>query len=235
MFARRVVIAFLASAIPLLSLRAQDSTATITGRVTDSSDVAVAGAEVFVHRGAARSISDSLGRFRLTRVAPGERTIVVRRPGYRSATLTLLLAPGSTRDIGVRLATLPAPLDTIVTEARATSENLRRNGFYQRRKFGFGDFVDRDAISRMRPFDLTSLLRRLPFVDVVERLGRRQVLLQNGRCRPLLYVDGMRVPDLVDIPVELVDGVEVYRRAVEVPVEFTRAGSACGAVIIWTR
>jgi len=235
MFARRMLVAALTLTIPMSALHGQDTTATVTGRVSDSAGVAIVGAQVFVNRVGPRSLSDSSGRFRLVGLAAGARMIVVRRVGYHSATLTLSLARGETRDVTVRLAALPVPLDTIVSEAQATSENLRRNGFYARRRLGFGYFLSRDEIERMRPVTLTDVLRRLPFLHVSEHLGRTSVVTQDRTCRPVLYLDRMPVADVDGIPVEIVDGLEWYRHATEVPVEFVRPGAACAALLIWTR
>ena len=235
MFARITHVAALALLIPLSSPLAQDTTATVTGTITDSAGVPLAGAQVFVNRVGPRSTSDAQGRFRLVGLAPGYRLIGIRRLGYHSATVTLSLARGQTRDVTVRLAVLPVPLDTVVSEARATSENLRRNGFDARRRSGFGYFLTRDDIDRMRPVDLTNLLRRLPFLRVTERLGRIWVTTQSGTCRPVIYLDRMPMPDVLDLPVDFVDGIEWYRHTAQVPVEFVRARATCAALIIWTR
>jgi hypothetical protein len=235
MFARDMLLAALAMTMPCASPLAQDTTATVTGSIVDTTGVAIVGAQVFVNRVGPRSTSDARGRFRLVSLAAGELMIVVRHLGYHSATVKLTLARGETREIAVRLAPLPVPLDTIVSEAQATSENLRRNGFYARQRAGFGYFLTRDEIERMRAIDLNDLLRRLPFLQVSERLGRTRVTTQNGTCRPVLYLDRMPVPDLDVIPVEIVDGVEWYHHAADVPVEFVRPRATCAALIIWTR
>lgn len=235
MFALYTRLAALAVAIPLASTVAQDTTATVTGSITDTSGIAIVGAQIFVNRVGPRSTSDSRGRFRLVGLAAGDRMIVVRHMGYHSATIKLSLALGETREVAVRLALLPVPLDTIVSEAQATGENLRRNGFSARQRFGFGYFLTRDEIERMRPINLTDVLRHLPFLQVNEHLGRTWLTTENGTCRPILYLDRMPVPDVNDIPVEIVDGVEWYRHAMDVPVEFVRPGATCAAVVIWTR
>ena len=68
MFARITHVAALALLIPLSSPLAQDTTATVTGTITDSAGVPLAGAQVFVNRVGPRSTSDAQGRFRLVEI-----------------------------------------------------------------------------------------------------------------------------------------------------------------------
>lgn len=215
---------------------AQDTTAVVTGRVVDSAGTALAGAEVFVREPAMRVRVDSAGHFRLAPLPAGERLVTARRLGYRSATERVTLQRGERRELTFRLAVLPAPLDSVVSEAQATSENLRRSGFTRRQRMGFGYFVTRDEIAQQRPFDLYDLFQRVPFVQVVRgRAGGRLLVLQPGNCRPRVYLDGLPTIGLEAIPPEIVDGIEVYRHATDIPIEFSASGRACGAVLVWTR
>lgn len=234
---RALLLAALLMAVAASSvLRAQQAPATVTGRVTDSSAAPLAGVEVSASRPTVRTTTGADGRFRLSGLEPGDHVLTFRRIGVRSLAIHVALEPGETRDTVVVLAMLPVPLDTIRTEAEALEENLRQAGFYRRQRMGFGDFVTRADIARMPATDVWAVLRRVPFVDVLEAgAGRRFVLMASGTCRPVLYVDGIRTPDLVGIPVEIIDGIEVYRRPALVPVEYSAAGRACGAVLIWTR
>lgn len=235
MHARVILAGVFALATPLATSVAQGTTATLTGHVTDTAGTALAGAVITVSRVGPRGRSDPSGAFRITGIRPGTRIVVVQHPRYHSATLKLSLRRGETRDTTVRLQVLPVPLDTVKTEARATSENLQRNGFYTRQRLGFGYFLDRDAIARMPGYDIADILRHVPFVQVLGTPGLPVLLLSPSNCRPAVYVDGLPNPYIGDIPVEIVDGVEVYRHATDVPVEYTHGRSPCGAVLIWTR
>ena len=228
--------ALLAAAVIPAGLGAQDAPAIMTGRVTDSSAAPLQGVEVTSSRPQARAVTDADGRFRLAALEPGDQVLTFRRVGLRSLAIHVALQPGEVRDTAVVLAMLPVPLDTIRTEADALEENLRQAGFYRRQKMGFGDFLTRADIARMPAADVWSVLRRIPFVDVLDAgPGRRLVLMASGTCRPQLYLDGLRTPDLIGIPVDIIDGIEVYRRATLVPVEYNAGGRACGAVLFWTR
>ena len=53
-----------------------------------------------------------------------------------------------------------------------------------------------------------------------------------------LFLDGMRVPadQLETVWLDQLAGVEVYKHAFDVPVEFqTPFGGECGAVLMWSR
>lgn len=236
MFRPVLVAALLAIASAAAPAAAQQNPSAIVGVVTDSGNGPLQGVEVTSSRPALRATTDRAGRFRLAGLEPGEQVLTFRRVGYRSLAIHIVLQPGETRDTAVALAVLPVPLDTIRTEAEALQENLRQAGFYRRQQMGLGDFLTRAEIARGAAFDVWAVLRRIPFVDVLDAgPGRRFVLMANGTCRPLLYVDGLRTPDLIGIPVEIIDGIEVYRRPALVPVEYNAGGRACGAVLIWTR
>jgi hypothetical protein len=49
------------------------------------------------------------------------------------------------------------------------------------------------------------------------------------------YGSAMAVPDLRDIPVESLSGVEYYAGDAQTPSEFAGEGSACGTIAFWTK
>jgi hypothetical protein len=61
----------------------------------------------------------------------------------------------------------------------------------------------------------------------------------SGLCRPNVYLDGMLLGSNEDLDfmanVSSLEGVEVYTSAGQAPVEFSRAGSSCGSLVLWTR
>ena len=53
-------------------------------------------------------------------------------------------------------------------------------------------------------------------------------------CRPQVYVNGIPyTPGLLDIPIETIAGIEVYRSISQMPVEY-RDPSGCGVILVWT-
>jgi hypothetical protein len=68
-----------------------------------------------------------------------------------------------------------------------------------------------------------------------------QYILGTPSCMVKVYLDGVQVRDLFDLPIDnlispsLVHAVEVYRRASELPAEFGGSDARCGVAAIWTR
>lgn len=215
---------------------AAQQAATVTGRVTDSTGAPLARVQVTSTRPARTATSDEDGRYRLDGLWPGQQTLTARRVGTRSSTVTVTVEPGAVRTVDFRLDVLAVALDTIVTEAEAIEETLEEAGFYRRQRMGFGEFVTRSELERMNAIDLWDVMRRIPFLEVVDRGGgRRYLFTAEGRCRPHIFVDGLTAIDLDGIPLSMVYGIEVYRRASQVPLEYSAAGRACAAVLVWTR
>ena len=100
----RVAVA-LALAVACLAIaphaRAQDAepTVTLSGRVTDGEGRAVGGAEIIVAGidGSVRTGED--GRFRISGIDPGARTVTARRLGFAPATIAELLANENWREV----------------------------------------------------------------------------------------------------------------------------------------
>jgi carboxypeptidase family protein/TonB-dependent receptor-like protein len=218
-------------------------------RVTDSSNGApVVDAEVWV--GNTRSATDSLGRALLP-LRGGHATVVVRRIGYGDERREVRAGPGS---LDVALTPAPVAVGTVAASSRRMplSPPLRR--FYERMERGRGSFVTREQIDRRKPRRLTDLFREIPGVRVAPTpRGERLVMTgatpamyrvdprwEPGDCPVQYYLDGISYqPDYAGVPNDVrpdeVEGIEVYRRLSEVPVEYRRPGAECGVVLIWLR
>jgi hypothetical protein len=80
--------------------------------------------------------------------------------------------------------------------------------------------------------------RELPLADPIDPRSPRA-------CYAQVYLDGMRiysirqngmaVPDLRDIHVESLAGVEYYAGEAQTPSEFAGEGAACGTILFWTK
>jgi hypothetical protein len=235
--------------------RAQQPTASTTQdrflvvHVTDASTgTGVADAEVWV--GGTRTSTDSAGHALLP-LRHDRETVLVRRIGYGDERRDVSTAPGA-----LEVALTPAPVALGGVQAAAQrmpmSPPLRR--FYERMEHGRGSFVTREQIDRRKPRRLTDLFREIPGVRVATTSrGDRLVMTgatpamyrvdprwEAGDCPVQYYLDGMSYqPDFAGVPNDVrpdeVEGIEVYRRLSEVPVEFRRPGAECGVVLIWLR
>ena len=80
--------------------------------------------------------------------------------------------------------------------------------------------------------------RELPLADPVDPRSPRacyaQVFLDGMRIYSIRH-NGMAVPDLRDIRVESLAGVEYYAGEAQTPSEFAGEGAKCGTIAFWTR
>ena len=152
-----------------------------------------------------------------------------------------------------------------VTGEPVREVGLAGRGFEERRKMGFGRFYDSEELREMEHLKLADVLRRKGGVEIVpwsSPAEPRGYVAMSSRfrdrtggltCFMSVYLDGRMLwrggnqktpeeltahppPNLATIlGVHQVDGIEVYRSAAGIPVEFGGASGQCGAVVIWTR
>lgn len=155
-------------------------------------------------------------------------------------------------------------LNVVAARRSASAVRLEGTGFVSRRHTNAGLFLTREEIERQNPMEMTAVVRMLPGVILVPSDPAAQggdVVMRGSSCLPSVWVDGAmvrpggyRTPDqhrvrkptlyhtvsfwmsfdeLVD-PDE-VEGLEVYRSALEVPAVFAGANPTCGALVVWRR
>ena len=218
----------------------------LTGTVVDANTKQpIAGAQVAISGAAISANTNERGVFTLSGAPGGTQTLLIRALRYAPEQRTVDLFGETPLSIDVRLTSLKHVLDTI----RVTASRLYAaggNGFAQRRKSGFGTYLDSADIERTRPFEATRLLRSLNGIDVVGT-GINQRILMRGvmyPCEPSIVIDGVRLPDLTGadlnmmVAPEEIAGMEVYTSAGTVPAQFkglSQASMRCGAVVVWTK
>ncbi len=242
----------------------------IRGKVTDdSTSRPIAGAEVILRDSAGQmvgvEVTDRSGYFEMA-VAAGVYSFQVLRMGFEPTyTSEFRLAEGMpAMDVTITLPHVPILLDPAVVEGdRQPFAPGPLEGFYARKRRGWGIQLDREAIEAKVPVQVTDIFRNLPGVRVVG-LGRNRYTIEmvgqppripsrsinpEGRtgdalapvrgCPISYWVDGIPYrPDERGINEFLVSGieaVEVYRRASETPAEFLDSRSRCGVIVIWTK
>jgi hypothetical protein len=133
---------------------------------------------------------------------------------------------------------VPADIDGVVVRSSVDDSKGRLTEFYEhKRQSRFGYFFERPEIERRGPAHTSELLRTLRGVHLspVGTVGNR-VLLRG--CRPMVWLNGLRVPeaevDEVAHPDE-VDALEVYVSMIGMPARLVDLVGKCGAVVIWTR
>lgn len=201
--------------------------------------------------------TDSLGHFQIPLRRLGVYRVRVRGRGYPDVSQVVLTEAYPFHSIEIRLrqgATLLAPITML---ARAQSlPRPEMQAFHHRLRDGRGSFITRDDVESIRPGYISQMMEWSPGV-FVRRGGpagedrllmvRRVIEGQIVECPMRVLVDGELVnaraasgevaPVAIDGMVDqsMVDGIEIYVNAGEVPAELTNAPAGCGAAAVWTR
>ena len=219
---------------------APPSATTVTGIVSDSAGVGIAGANLALLGTAAQTYSDSAGVFRLAAASPGDYRLLVRRIGFRPETLAVAIAADRALEVQVRLDAAPQRIAPVVVAARSRYSGPLR-GFNERRDRGNGHFFTAEDIARRNPRVVSDLLRTVPGTRINYVNGQNIITFRGLRCSPLLWVDGAPAsaayldPDIFSVT--SLAGIEVYPGPATVPAELTwlRGKSACGVIAVWTK
>ena len=273
--------------IVLHAASASAQNAALAGRVLRAGSTSpIVGAEVTLTPRGVRAVTDTAGEFRFDAVPAGYVMIHVRRIGFAPDSLGVQLPLAAAIDIELRETV--QNLDTVSVSGR--EDVLARGklaGFYERKKFGIGRFLEEKDIEKM-------LSRRLADIIVARMPGTRaarsikagsatyiatvrmapRALVGSGTasptsgsvpggafssraprmttCYPDVYLDGVVVYssgseegnpmgaeavlfDVNSINPGAVSAIEFYAGAAQMPAQYNRTGSACGALLIWTK
>jgi hypothetical protein len=182
--------------------------------------------------------ADSFGVFRLEGLPEGVSSIVVRRLGYRARVFTVVVEPRAANRLDAVLTPVPRELGGMRVSAKVDEPKGRLRDFYEHRERAqFGYFIDLDEIAKRRPLYPSELLRALPGVRLQRSSGIGSQVRVRG-CRPLLWVNGLRIADgEFDDTVSLDDiaALEVYTSFAGMPAQFLDRETNCGAIVVWTR
>lgn len=208
------------------------------------------------------TVADERGRFSLASTAPGSFVLRAASLGYAEAAEGVFdVGVGASLSVEFRLAPAPLPIDQLVVSISrpALEHHLVRNGFVRRLQRGLGLFVTPYDIEQSSARTTESLLQGMPSVRVGTVVSRQggvglpsphlgetvQIVGPDlSWCDPVVYVDGLRshydpsqgftLTALAHIGD--VEAIEVYRRAAEMPVEFSPGPvTRCGILVMWTK
>jgi len=224
----------------------------ITGRLLDAqTDAPIPVARLVVLDSALAPLSSDLtdlrGRFEIRLdVHESQVMIYASALAYRSfLDGPFQFGPTDTLEIEFRIEPHPMPVDSVLVRVEGRQRRLDLSGFYQRRDIEPGGvFLELPDLEAKRASRTSDFFTRIPGVRVVPQgggMGRTRVLLRNG-CLPTLFIDGFRVrtPEervgIIDdfVHRDEVAGIEIYRSAAQVPVQYGGTGSGCGVILIWT-
>lgn len=217
-----------------------ESSGVLAGIVHDTAGRPISGAEVVAMAAKRRGRSDVRGVFEVGWLPPGPELFLVRAIGYSPQRFSATVVAADTMPIEVALRVAPAELEELVVTARGREYRGRLADFARRMATApvpASRFIVREDLERWAQSDLSNVFRRAGLAP----RGRMLSCSAMGVEAPSMavYLDGLlfsEAPefDLGLLPVAWVEGIEVYKRQVEIPIEFTRRGVGC-AVLIWTR
>ncbi len=208
-------------------------TATVTGVVRAPSGQPLAEAQVRVRDATGVTRTDSLGRFSLGNQPAGSQLLETRHVGYRLSEIPVELRSGRAVEVTVTLTRI-VNLDSI----RIVAQRSRYREFEQRRKFGFGRYLDQAAIEKQHPLETSDLFRMMPGFRVegsgidAHLVSTRGAISITGRCAPNIVIDGIQHQDINLINPDAIGAIEAYPGPAGAPMQYD---SACGVVVIWTK
>lgn len=219
--------------------------------VAGDSGRTVADAEVALLPGLRTVRSDSTGAFAFRQLRAGSYTLRVRKVGFEPQLADVVLkAESHSTDVTVSLRTGAQMLAEVVVSGRRVMFPARLAEPYTRVTRGRGTFFVRELIDSLQPWDVSSLLVRVPGVRVNDR-G-----VQIGRCvghgaspaepgKLHLFLDGVRqtsyntylshgvIDALRGVAIASVQLIEVHTSINTIPPEY--ADDACAVILIWSR
>lgn len=216
-------------------------TATLLGTVASRIDGrGVSGARVLLPELNRGAITESDGTFEIGDLPPGEYNVQVQFFSDLTNERPVRLQAGHVTRVTFLLERGVLEVAELLVEVRRPPPEAGdwMADFRRRRGDGFGHFLTREDIEERRPRLTSDLFRQIPglFVTAAGFEGSELYLRRGARqCQPALWVDGIltgRYP-IDDLHPDDIEGIEVYRRASETPLQFKRG--SCGSVLIWTR
>lgn len=198
----------------------------------------VQGVTIFV-RGTHRfDVTDSAGAFAVSDVPSGDQTVRIHYGDTLYYEKAVHFTRGKTLELAVLLDPRVLDLTPVVVEAQGLLADLSLAGFYERRRAAFGRFYTYDQLEQAVPRSTRVLLIQAGVTVQCARMRCVPMAVSGSRaCVLSLYVDGVPFPpeDVESFHPNELSGVEVYRRAVDIPLDFRRRYDDCGAILMWRR
>jgi hypothetical protein len=212
-------------------------TAQLTGTIRTQDGRALVGAQVHVVDALSSAITDSAGRFTISRLPAGSQVAEVRKLGYTLGRAQVELRRARTAEMELRLTRF-ASLDSV----RILARRARYREFEEhRRSWGWGTYLDEEEVTNRHVFYTSDLVRTAPGMrvfgeGVTARLvsSRGVVSLTGASCDINVVIDGLQQQDINMIMPRDIGAMEIYPNAFGVPIQYS-ANSQCGAVVIWTK
>ncbi len=231
-------------AAPTLPAAAQG---VLTGRITtDSTNQPVAEAEVLIAALEMKTVSDAGGRYRLAGIPLGTHVLEIRRIGFTPTRLTIELEDDEPVQLDIALVQAAFELPTLTTEA-ARIRSARLAELEHRQRTGGARHITAEDLAARKGNSVADILRTrgvniaydpYKFLALPMGRGNPNIIRGTNSCIMHVLVDGAEIPtDFLNLnshSVEQYAAIEIYQRAAEVPIEFTKTGFNCGAILLWS-
>jgi len=242
------------------ALRAQGAPArdggTITGLVVDPAGHPVAGADAFIVGETKRGLTDSTGRFEITKLDAGFYRVRVRRLGFLATEITTDLSKNGRVELKFELRVRPAFLDSVLVTAEGKCPELSFFGFHCRKRNSKGVFLTDDDLLDRGAVELGDVFRgvegfRIEMVPGPYGAKPKPLATHGAHCLNAL-VNGRALALTNQLPryaYELL-AVEIYALPGDVPPEYARyvwqrsarqtsvgtdsPNARCSLVVYWT-
>jgi len=213
-------------------LAAQGTTGTLAGTVTDATGASLPGATLTVQQSSKGTISDAQGKFEIRQVPAGSVTVVVSSMGYQGQSQTVTLKSGETLLLTFSLVEQRHDLTEITVTGKAQVTEIKEQAFNV-------NAIDMKPLANATA-DISQILNRSTGVRIREEggLGSAISFSLNGFTgrQVKFFLDGIPMDNfasslgLNNIPVNMVDHVEVYKGVVPVWLGTDALGGAVNIV-----
>jgi len=221
---------------------------TIDGLVSDTSMTPLHAAFVSIVGTPIRVGTGPNGRFRITKLKPGQYLLIVKRVGYRPTSGVVEVPAADTVRLSYTLQPIVTTLPTVTVTEKPFS--IRMGEFLARRKLGMGEFMTQEEIEAKNTVYATELLRSFKTINVSPNrasvmtewyaLSHREGANPSlGACPMTVYLDNIALPtpfnlDLLPSPKDL-GAIEVYSGTSTTPPHFAGFDKGCGVILLWSR
>jgi hypothetical protein len=188
------------------------------------------------------TITNETGRFEVTSPLPGNFLLLAAALGHRETTVGVFeLGEGGELTVEFRIPVEALTLEGLLVQADRVAQvdqqpALVMNGFSRRMQHGLGRFLTPADIESSPATRISDLF--VGMLGVVLLDDRLQMRTTQGYCAARIYVDGLPAPFMeLDnvVTLEVVEAIEVYQRATEVPLQYGGTGAFCGVILFWTK
>lgn len=259
---RSLVISLVAAGAPADSLVAQEPArqqpapraeitahpAIVAGRILGADKKGIDVADVLLDD-SVRAVTDRKGYFEIDPVPAGVHDVLVRKMGFVPLRFRVAVTAGDLWEgtISMDRTAQALPAVVVLESSKALKNHRPRwiDAFVDRRRVGFGTFLDRVDIENAHAARTATLIARAPGVATYQGFGYDE--LRTARCgsgstsKAIIYVDGNKMETSVngrflilgDYAPSTLWGIEVFRGRGSIPPQYDDP-QACLVILLWT-